>query len=437
MVGLTASGGNSASIPIGLPSTKLPGSDVVKIIAQAIEVENTTPQLTRGGSVTCAKFEVTNGSTILNNGTYDRPYKWMSAWPYRYADLAASPNAVSWGAEKGVYMPNTLRSQKPCTFQSTSFVPSVVARADPVTVQNPVRLLGGGATSVIDTGFNVKVAVFRGLDPSSTLLLNTIVYAETQQDATNALYPLSRSEPPLDNKYLAFISEMDGKMPVATIFKGNALGSWFNDVCSVVSNIGEAVGSVLPGPFGMIASGIGKAAKFAGNLNAGMAGGDSPDPYADSIMKKVGNRDYNIPYAADEVEAGTCKLSEFPKNVQKEIRLLMRERRAAGIGLAGWDPNGPRPKMQQQMRAAAAAVPVNAGPKQARRYHSPDFIGPLLPFQKRKTHVASGFVGPLRPGESRKKKVFRKAPGKTIQDKNFTFAAYKAWLKNQQNKKGK
>lgn len=321
LVGQTASGGLSAALPgfTGFDITKIPGTVNLKVLSQGCEVENTTPELYKGGSVTIARFEPQSEDTqlVYSPNSDQLNVNWMTGWPYRFEDVTANPSAVSWGAEKGFYMPNNMRKDHDLKYMFPNFKFLFIGRTNPAIAQNPVRVIKG---SFLDVGFGIKVAIFRGLHPMSTFLFNGIVYLATQQDSISQLFPISRSEPPTDAKYRQFLSELGEPMPVATVFKGNALGSWFNTVCDIVSNIGSTVGSILPGPIGTIASGIGAAAHWAGNFNAGYAN--------DKSEEKVDYDRWDISATADEVEAGVTKLRDLPKAVRREVQEEIRLRRA-------------------------------------------------------------------------------------------------------------
>lgn len=447
LVGQTVSGGLSAALPaITFDTAKIPGTPIVKVVGQGLEVENTTPELYKGGSVTAARFDVVSEDSQLSYvaNTDSLNMNWMAAWPYRFADVASNPSAVSWNASKGIYMPNCLRRDHQLKYSYNNWKPFMIGRTVPAIAQNPVRYVQGG---IIDSGFAVKVAVFRGLAPESTFLVNMIMYFSTQQDSNSPLFPISQAEPAYDPKYDAFVNELSGPMPVATVFKGNALGSWFNDVCAVVSNIGSAVGSVLPGPIGTIASGIGKAAEWAGNFNAGYKNSGA----SGAATASQDNSQYDMVAICDAIEEGLERVSDYPKAVQKEIRAELRSRRFSGNSHSRVPPvlaenAAPRPQVlgrnysvigaaalgfEPDPRFTQAVTPAVLAQRSRKRFDLD-----ALEFYNPRTHYRAGQP---KPGFSKKQTQQRKPKQGplTLEQAKFVQKAVKRKLAKAQKKRAK
>lgn len=316
LVGQTVSGALSAPVSVGFDVLKLPGTRVVKMIAQGLEIENTTEELYRGGSVTAAAFDLAQHKValtrVVGGNNVAEPTNFYSGWPYRYTDVAANPNAVSWDAKDGIYMPNCLRRECDMKFKFADTSSWIVGRTTPNITQSPVQYSPWGpANGVIDTGYSTKVCIFRGLSEQSSLLMNTIAYLETQQDSESALFPISYHEPAEDPVFARFLSEVSDSMPVATVFKGNFLGTWFTSVCEAIKLAAGAVAKADLGVVSTVARGVGKIAKWAGNFNEGMKNTKDvaiaavPQPFSlkdgrvgvrvgDDVYIKGGNKHYKI-----------------------------------------------------------------------------------------------------------------------------------------------
>lgn len=95
---------------ISVPSTYLKG--VLSINYGGFELVNTTPELYRGGSLSCVRYSqpsreptdmqvspISAGNWAVTNATVQQ----YRAPPVDLAELNTYPNAMTWGAEKGIY----------------------------------------------------------------------------------------------------------------------------------------------------------------------------------------------------------------------------------------------------------------------------------------------------------------------------------------------
>jgi hypothetical protein len=251
-----------------------------RLVACGVEVVNTTPELYKGGALTCYRSPNSKGRLAL----YDS--HWTSAAvltldtctlpPSLQSDAQLYPTSRTWAAAEGCYLVGTLDSTKNDYLHS---LPNYVA-----------TLRASGSTSnkaYVDPSvlgltplpyakmqvlpYDTHGVIFVGLSKESTLQVTTKYYVERIPTIDQPdLLVLTRPPTPYDPVVLEIYTRTMASMPVGVMVKDNPLGEWFNSVCDFISDnapaVGKALGNVVPGA-GFIGNALGSAAKVAGAAN--------------------------------------------------------------------------------------------------------------------------------------------------------------------------
>ena len=104
-----------------------------------------------------------------------------------------------------------------------------------------------------DNNFETVVVKISGLTTTNTFILKTWSCVEYRAQANSSVYEYQTVSPPLDEKALSVYREVILSLPVAVPSAQNA-GFW-SRVLSIIKVI-SGVGSSLPGPYGMVSTGI-------------------------------------------------------------------------------------------------------------------------------------------------------------------------------------
>lgn len=265
-----------------LTATSTPGASVAmpyiceggcyRLIAAAVEVVNTTPDLYKQGAVTY--YRSPSHSKIVTPfyglETGGGIYEWLMTMesyalpPISQAEAQLYPTSRTLAAEEGYYGIATLNKEP--EFLSGIGCPMLGVHA-PTTnqLQNPIAnqvcyipsywptstrpMTGSGRV----LPFDVHGAVFTGLSLQTTLQVTTRYYVERIPAAADPdLLVLTRPPTPYDPVIQEIYSRVLSKLPVGCTVKENPLGEWFNDVLEMVADYAPGIGKVF-GPMGAAA----------------------------------------------------------------------------------------------------------------------------------------------------------------------------------------
>jgi len=288
---------NVKAAQLNVPPKYLNGK--TRVLGQAFEVVNTTPQLYRGGA--CCTYEMPESksgvstwnfigsNTVSEADTNEKkrlslPVKGPETFiiakgvksmcfknlpPLAQSDALLLPGSQQWDAELGCYVVQTMNDmENPPAFLDDAGAfyclaqyacqqvdVTVTAIAPSVYYQPgiPINHTAGSQLADVLTWpvqktipFNQKGAIFSGLDSHSTFVLNFNTIVErfvNQQDVD--LVVLAKPSPCEDYIATQLYSEICRALPVATKFSDNDLGEWFlgcvDEIASVVSSIGRPI----------------------------------------------------------------------------------------------------------------------------------------------------------------------------------------------------
>lgn len=274
---------------LGIPPGAMSGQS--RVIAMGFEVVNTTPELYRGGSVTCYRSPSCHtqsrffpAAASATYAIYSPPYDTFALPPSTQANAQLYPNSRTWGAEEGVYSISTLNNvENPFILQKANtavgcqpFDKTSLTSGSTVfctgsedywgfTTSTP----GQAADCAFVLPFDVNGCVFTGLNPNTTLQITTKYYIERIPTVTQPdLLVLTRPPSPFDPMALDIYSRATQELPVACRVCENPLGEWFNDVMAAIAEYGPKVGAIF-GPAGSaIGTAVGTLAHHARQANS-------------------------------------------------------------------------------------------------------------------------------------------------------------------------
>jgi hypothetical protein len=267
---------DAAAASLGLPVEYFENTDT-RVIAHGFEVHNVTNELNVSGSVTAwrnprAKEEVTRVATLCEDLSGDvafistsLPWIDMDEPPETVSEATLLPGSETWEAKYGAYIvpvmsnPNNLPSPLINYYQSTHDDDGTVW-ALPITSVGTQKLQRGPLAANIITPFTQQGAYFTGLTPETVLIVDAIYVVERfADDQQSDLATLSRPSTPYDAAALKLYSEIAREMPPGVRVDNNGFGDWVSGIAQVVSRVAKAA-SFIPGPLGLIASGVGAVA---------------------------------------------------------------------------------------------------------------------------------------------------------------------------------
>lgn len=266
----------AGSVNLGFPGTCNGGQ--FRLVAAGFEVVNTTPDLYRGGAVTCyrAPSRVDPAQYLYISGL-TTPFVTNQGYlpPSTQANAQLYPGSRTWAAEDGAYGIATLSSDKNSFVDASMNLPSLTTPCSNAQIQanTPVPLwtyqpfvnaagIGYVATTCQILPFDCHGAMFVGLNTNSTLQVTTKYFVERIPTFNEPdLLVLARPPTPYDPIARELYTRTIMELPVAVPVAENPLGEWFNDVLETVAEFAPTVGKVF-GPLGMVlGKGIGAGAQ--------------------------------------------------------------------------------------------------------------------------------------------------------------------------------
>lgn len=241
-----------------------------RVVAQGLELVNTTSELYKGGMVYC--YRMPSGSepiTVNNNlGTAATTLSagdLTAAPPSAPSDIVNYANTYEGPASEGAYLINTPSTSRPKIRAQNCR--SLVYSSSPGTPNGSVTyMVGSGANDMCLAGIFAT-----GLAQGSSFVLRMRTYIEifpAPYDANN-LINLANPTTPFNARLEELMSEVIATMPAGCPYTHNPLGEWFNDLMNKIQSYAPKIGAVF-GPAGsLIGNGVGALARGARKLNGG------------------------------------------------------------------------------------------------------------------------------------------------------------------------
>jgi hypothetical protein len=253
------------------PGLQLQGSQG-RIVAQGIEIVNTSAELYRGGMAYAYRmpFQSTPITLTPSSSTaYAAPSSMLPAPPTAVADIVNYPNTYEGMAANGVYAintPNTFQNQyKSNVGAFCLMVPALGGLAAAGTVIQTLQL-GAAQDWCCFGGFTT------GLAQGASMLVRYRTYLEvapTPRDGNN-LIRLVNPSVARNPSVSELVDHVLVTMPAGCAYTDNPLGEWFDSMMSAIESaaplVGGALSTLFP-PAKLIGSGIGMAAGGAKQLN--------------------------------------------------------------------------------------------------------------------------------------------------------------------------
>lgn len=242
-----------------------------RVVAQGIEVVNTSAALYRGGMAYA--YRITGDHTEYSydsraaaaTGTYTS----MSSIPRPPNDpnsIVNYKNTYEGMAEDGLYIVNT-PVDKPVESMAFGHHMSFVSQPGSLN-SNIVWVQGCGPV----TGWNVAGGFITGLAQGASLVVRFRTYIEIfpSWNDGNGFVRLANRTVPYSPIIDEIITRVLSEMPAGTAFTDNPLGEWFERLLEGVANfapvVGDAVGMIFP-PAKLIGRGIGIGAGAMAGIN--------------------------------------------------------------------------------------------------------------------------------------------------------------------------
>lgn len=241
-----------------------------RIIAAAVEVVNTTPDLYKQGSVTYYRTPSHSQITSPRVSNINAFPSWavtcesFALAPATQSAAQLYPTSRTLAAEQGYYGIATLNKNPefltgmglppvgtlaPTIQALTSATPQICFVPAGWAVQNDQPQIGSSRV----LPFDVHGAVFTGLSPQTTLQVTTRYFVERIPSANDPdLLVLTRPPTPFDPVIQEIYSRVLSQLPVGCTVDENPLGEWFNDVLEMIAEFAPQVGAVF-GPMGAAA----------------------------------------------------------------------------------------------------------------------------------------------------------------------------------------
>jgi len=249
----------AANVPLYIPTTQNslqldPGFDEsipYRVIAQGMEITNTTAELHKQGNVIVWRQpQGVLKSGVANVGaTAALAAQSVSLMSYQNPPETSSQALIlqgsqSWKAADGAYAVGTIgnpvlplhkistteyNSALAVASNSVVYFPPIIGASAPYTVQQPV----------VESGFNQYGAYFTGLSPETTLdVVWHYIVERFPRSIDIDLVTMSSNSSPFDPKALELYSKASWHLPVGCKVDENGLGDWIADVASILQDFG-------------------------------------------------------------------------------------------------------------------------------------------------------------------------------------------------------
>lgn len=275
--GQFASGAQFAGISLYDNGTTVPSNTLARLIGGGFEVSNTTATLYKQGNLTCAaapQLMVHTMTPRLNDSNLTRsvgtPMKILRLPPTSLEAVRANPNAVSWPAEHGVYVPfrmdhskneYALPEETPLFYKTNvSAGQGLMSSLDvPASTDNDFRFPTLYYKPFL-APIGQQVAMFSGLSSQSTLVLNVRFIEEVAPIADLDLLSFGPELYMADPLAIELYQRALMTLPVAVTFEENYTAEFWSRVVRAVSNIATPLAGQYGGaPAAIIVKAVTKA----------------------------------------------------------------------------------------------------------------------------------------------------------------------------------
>lgn len=266
------------------------GNQAARLVGFGFEAINTTPALTRGGSVICYKQAAPLDVDILNANASIvgvPSVNILGALPFTVLASQAPPGTAAaarllhgsteWAAEQGAYI---------VLNQSDVANPLLASRSMPVALTNTTSSVANALTTALGyTDSAVAVSTntfgilptvdenyvvpyeqagmyFTGLPSGSTIVLRARAKIELAvESSAGLLATLSRPSTAYDARAIALLSHVMHDAPVAVPFGDNPAGEWLSRIAMIAGFAAPVISGLFPGSGPFVQAGV----AFLGN----------------------------------------------------------------------------------------------------------------------------------------------------------------------------
>lgn len=257
---------------LGPASPSLTGRqlDRTRFVSMGFELHNTTPELYKGGSVTCFRSNASetnfNGSFSLIPLTGAASFSNYSS--YSLGDIPITDNAMSsianvrtWEAAEGAYCV----ALPPADNRFGQPVDNNVLGTEYFDFASEILHTGYATPNFDQTGVaadnfisasklnNVGLLSSKYKNADQTFTLDYRMILETETIGGSPLIAFTMPPPQRDKTFLALYAEMLSRIPVAVPVDQNDMGEWFRKIIKIANTVLPLIAPVLPGPAKAIA----------------------------------------------------------------------------------------------------------------------------------------------------------------------------------------
>jgi len=201
------------------------------VVGVGFEVANTTPELYKGGSVTCyrqyaRKQDVSVNSVVGPPAQYFMA-DYVSGLPDSLGDMTQIPSCATWGAEEGCYVVGVFNDTVNPP-QDISYKQCYIGTERFSQPQNVAATTGAQLTKLNNMDFSG--AYFSGLSDQASLTITTKVFLESFPNAFSSDITLARQVTDFDPVALELYNRCMAELPVGVRLAENPLGEWFDEI---------------------------------------------------------------------------------------------------------------------------------------------------------------------------------------------------------------
>lgn len=247
----------------------LAAGSVFRVVAQGMEVVNTSASLYRGGMAYGYRIGGDNSQYSMQRIPAPATNSYTSARsmprvPFTPSNVVNYKNTYEGMAEDGLYVVNTPVDDKP--LESYACGQNLMIFNNPGSIPSSVTTIEGVGPL---TGWNVAGGFLTGLAQGSSLVVRFRTYLEIfpNYNEGNGFIRLANRTVPYSPIIDEVLTRILAEMPAGGAYTDNPLGEWFEKVLESIAEyapqVGDALGTIFPaakligGGLGLVARGVG------------------------------------------------------------------------------------------------------------------------------------------------------------------------------------
>jgi hypothetical protein len=280
------------------------GTTLKRVVSIGIEVVDTTPVVSKSGSLTVYVTPNIKADTPMEiidsaaTSTFVPNARHRNYWLGTQSEAVKYPTSRQWEARRGCYLAcgmdavenPLLADDKVTRVVSRQFTDNLAGTAlKQHTILSGISSMEYANTSLQDIPYSQCGVFLNGLHNDATFLVRTRIIYEVAPNQNSDMALLATPSPGYDVRALQLYSWVRSQLPVAVPVSDNASGDWFRQVLRLVEKYAPLLSGVLPGPLPIIGQ---TAGQVAGIVNQSLRKGRLPPKpkSANNQQKKNGGK---------------------------------------------------------------------------------------------------------------------------------------------------